>query len=61
MIKGFGDEFGLYKQDNPLRHAFYVKAADPQKTAQLLRKLKRMIIHLKSSTVKEKLKNYSTR
>lgn len=33
MIKDYGDELGLYKQDNPLRHAFYVKAIDPQQTA----------------------------
>jgi len=33
MIKDYGDELGLYKQDNPLRHAFYVKALAPQQTA----------------------------
>lgn len=33
MIKDYGDEFELYKQDNPLRHAFYVKAIEPQKIA----------------------------
>ena len=38
MIKGFGDEFGLFKQDNPLRHAFYVKASDPQQTAAIVAK-----------------------
>ena len=39
MIKDFGDEFGLYKQDNPLRHAFYVKATDPQQTAIVAKKI----------------------
>lgn len=39
MIKGFGDELGLYKQDNPLRHAIYLKAAEPQKTAALAKKI----------------------
>ena len=39
MIKGFGDELGLYKQDNPLRHAFYVKAVDPQQTAEIAKKI----------------------
>ena len=39
MIKGLGDEFGLFKQDNPLRHAFYVKATDPQQTAIVAKKI----------------------
>ncbi|WP_172369916.1 permease-like cell division protein FtsX [Sporosarcina jiandibaonis] len=39
MIKGFGDELGLYKQDNPLRHAFYLKAADPHQTAEIAKKI----------------------
>ena len=39
MIKGFGDELGLYKQDNPLRHAFYLKAVDPQQTAEIAKKI----------------------
>lgn len=39
MIKGLGDEFGLYKQDNPLRHALYLKAEDPQQTAQISKKI----------------------
>lgn len=39
MIKGYGDELGLYKQDNPLRHAFYVKATDPQQTATISKKI----------------------
>ena len=39
MIEGLGDEFGLYKQDNPLRHALYVKAEDPQQTAPISKKI----------------------
>lgn len=39
MIKGLGDEFGLYKQDNPLRHALYLKAEDPQQTAPISKKI----------------------
>ncbi|PID14805.1 MULTISPECIES: permease-like cell division protein FtsX [unclassified Sporosarcina] len=39
MIEGYGDEFGLFKQDNPLRHAFYVKAAEPQQTASVAEKI----------------------
>lgn len=39
MIKSLGEEFGLYKQDNPLRHAFYIKALDPQQTAAIAKKI----------------------
>lgn len=39
MIEGVGDEFGLFKQDNPLRHAFYVKAEEPQQTATIAQKI----------------------
>ncbi|MCZ2257683.1 permease-like cell division protein FtsX [Sporosarcina sp. G11-34] len=39
MIEGFGDELGLYKQDNPLRHAFYIKASDPQQTPIVAKKI----------------------
>lgn len=39
MIKGHGDEFNLFKQDNPLRHAFYVKASDPQNTATVAKEI----------------------
>lgn len=35
VVKGFGEEFELFEQDNPLRHAFYLKAADPQQTASI--------------------------
>lgn len=39
MIKGYGDELGLYKQDNPLRHVFYVKASNPQQTATIAKEI----------------------
>lgn len=39
MIKSFGDELNLYKQSNPLGDAFYVKATDPHKTAEIALKI----------------------
>jgi cell division transport system permease protein len=39
MIKSFGDELNLYKQSNPLGDAFYVKATDPHKTAEVAMKI----------------------
>ncbi|MFD1926908.1 permease-like cell division protein FtsX [Sporosarcina siberiensis] len=39
MIKGFGDEFGLFKQNNPLRHAFYIRAEDPQQTPAIAKEI----------------------
>lgn len=39
MIKGYGEEFALYKQGNPLRHVFYVKATDPQATVKVAKEL----------------------
>lgn len=39
MIKGYGEELGLYKQSNPLRHVFYVKSKDPQETAKLAKEI----------------------
>jgi len=39
MIKGLGDELNLYYQDNPLRHAFYVKAAVPQQTEAIAKQI----------------------
>src|SRR5699024_12185893 len=35
MIQSFGEEFALYKQDNPLGDALYVKADDPKNTASV--------------------------
>ncbi|WP_438316206.1 permease-like cell division protein FtsX [Sporosarcina sp. FA9] len=39
MMKDFGDEFGLFKQNNPLRHAFYIRAKDPQQTAAIAKEV----------------------
>ena len=39
MISSFGDELNLYKQSNPLGDAFYVKASDPHKTAEIAQKI----------------------
>lgn len=39
MIKGYGEEFALYKQGNPLRHVFYVKATDPQETIAVAKEI----------------------
>lgn len=39
MIEGYGEELDLYKQNNPLRNVFYVKAVDPQKTAAIAKKI----------------------
>lgn len=39
MISSFGDELNLYKQSNPLGDAFYVKATDPHKTAEVAMKI----------------------
>ncbi|MDW0116984.1 permease-like cell division protein FtsX [Sporosarcina thermotolerans] len=39
MIKSFGDELNLYKQSNPLGDAFYVKATDPHRTAEIALKI----------------------
>lgn len=39
MIKGYGEEFALYKQGNPLRHVFYVKATDPQETIRVAKEI----------------------
>lgn len=39
VVKGFGEEFELFEQDNPLRHAFYLKAEDPQQTASIAQKI----------------------
>lgn len=39
MIKGYGEEFALYKQGNPLRHVFYVKAMTPQDTVKVAKEI----------------------
>lgn len=39
LIKSFGKELNLYKQSNPLGDALFVKAVDPQKTADIAKKI----------------------
>lgn len=39
LIKNFGDELSLYEQNNPLYDVLYVKAVDPQQTAQVAKKI----------------------
>lgn len=39
MIENYGKELDLYKQNNPLLHVFYVKAADPQQTIQIAKEI----------------------
>lgn len=41
MIKGYGEQFALYKQGNPLRHVFYVRATDPAETAALAKEIEK--------------------
>ena len=35
LIKDFGDELSLFEQNNPLHNVLYVKAVDPQQTAEV--------------------------
>ena len=35
LVLDFGDEFSLFEQNNPLLDVFYVKATEPQQTAQV--------------------------
>ncbi len=39
LIKSFGDELDLYKQNNPLGDAFFVKAENPQQTSEIAKKI----------------------
>lgn len=39
MILSFGEELNLYKQNNPLGDALYVKAEDPHATAAIAKKI----------------------
>lgn len=41
MIKGYGEEFALYKQGNPLRHVFYVKAKNPEDTVKVAKEIEK--------------------
>ncbi|WP_332650308.1 permease-like cell division protein FtsX [Lysinibacillus sp. 54212] len=35
LVQNFGDELTLFEQNNPLHNVLYVKAVDPQQTAQV--------------------------
>lgn len=39
LVKDFGDDFKLFEQSNPLRNVVYVKASEPQQTANLAKKI----------------------
>ena len=39
MIDSYGKELDLYKQNNPLLHVFYVKAVNPQQTADIAKEI----------------------
>jgi len=42
LIKDFGGKMGLSDQNNPLRAAFYVKAANPQETEKVAKNIDRL-------------------
>lgn len=42
LIKDFGENMGLSEQNNPLRAAFYVKAADPLETEEVAKRINRI-------------------
>lgn len=56
LIENYGEDFSLYEQTNPLRNVLYVKAKDPEQTADLAKKLISSIIHMTSFMGKKKLK-----
>lgn len=39
LIKDFGDELSLFEQNNPLYNVLYVKAKDPQQTAEVAKQV----------------------
>lgn len=42
MIEDYGDEFSLYEQNNPLHNVLYVKAANPQETANVAKAIEKL-------------------
>ncbi len=59
LIKDFGDELSLFEQSNPLHNVLYVKATDPQQTANVAKQIEKLDhIHMKLFMVKEKLRSY---
>lgn len=42
LIKNFGEEFSLHEQNNPLHSTLYVKAKDPQRTANVAAEIQKL-------------------
>ena len=42
MIEDYGEEFSLYEQNNPLHNVLYVKAANPQETANVAKAIEKL-------------------
>lgn len=42
LIEDFGEDLSLFEQSNPLRNVLYVKAADPQQTAAVAKKIEKL-------------------
>lgn len=42
MISDYGDEFALYEQNNPLHNVLYVKAVNPQETANVAKAIEKL-------------------
>lgn len=42
LIENYGEDFSLYEQSNPLRNVLYVKAKDPEQTADLAKKIDKL-------------------
>lgn len=42
MIKDLGEDFSLYEQNNPLRSVLYVKAKEPQQTADVAHAIEKL-------------------
>lgn len=41
LIEDFGEDLSLFEQSNPLRNVVYVKAANPQQTAKIAKKIEK--------------------
>ena len=42
LIKDFGDELSLFEQNNPLHNVLYVKATNPQQTANVAKQIEKL-------------------
>lgn len=42
MISDYGEEFSLYEQNNPLHNVLYVKAVNPQETANVAKAIEKL-------------------